>query len=90
MVFEGNPLIPLDTQKAQPVPGGTDSIGTYPVRVRSGAPMTVGDIGDLVLSREGGANVLAIMRNGDNENTGIETNGGPAYGLLAAAVASEP
>ncbi|WP_456598809.1 FtsK/SpoIIIE domain-containing protein [Blastococcus sp. SYSU DS0616] len=87
MVFEGNALIPLDTQNALQFREELTASGSYPVRIRSGAPMTVGDIGDLVLSREGGANVLSIVRSGDNENTGIEPRG-PAYGLLAAAVAS--
>lgn len=87
MVFEGNALIPLDTQNALQFREELTASGSYPVRIRSGAPMTVGDVGDLVLSREGGANVLSIVRSGDNENTGIEPRG-PAYGLLAAAVAS--
>ncbi len=88
MVFEGNSLVPLETQNPSQFREELTASGTYPVRLRSGAPMTVGDIGDLVLSREGGANVLAIVRSGDNDNTGIEPAGGPAYGLLAVAVAS--
>ncbi len=88
MVFEGNSLVPLDTQNPRQFQEEMAASGTSPVRVRTGAPLTVGDIGDLVLSREAGANVLAIVRSGDNENTGIEPAGGPAYGLLAAAVAS--
>lgn len=88
MVFEGNSLVPLDTENPRQFREELTASGTYPLRIRSGAPMTVGDVGDLVLSREGGANVLAIMRSGDSENTGIEPASGPAYGLLAAAVAS--
>lgn len=88
MVFEGNSLIPLESQNPRQFREELTASGTYPVRVRSGAPTTVGDIGDLVLSREGGANVLSIVRSGDTENIGIEPAGGPAYGLLAAAVAS--
>jgi hypothetical protein len=88
MVFEGNSLVPLDTEDPRQFREELRASGAYPLRVRSGAPMTVGDIGDLVLSREGGANVLAIVRSGDDERAGIEPAGGPAYGLLAAAVAS--
>lgn len=88
MVFEGNSLLSLDTQDPRRLREELTASGTYPVRIRSGAPMTVGEAGDLVLSREGGANVLAIVRSGDSENAGIEPAGGPAYGLLAAAVAS--
>lgn len=88
MVFEGNSLVPLETQAPRQFREELTASGTYPVRVRSGVPMTVGDIGDLVLSREGGANVLAIVRSGANENAGVAPAQGPAYGLLAAAVAS--
>lgn len=88
MVFEGNSLIPLDAQNPRQFREELKASGTYSIRVRSGVPMTVGEVGDLVLSRRSGANVLAIVRSGDNENTGIEPAGGPAYGLLAAAVAS--
>ncbi|HET7388708.1 MAG TPA: FtsK/SpoIIIE domain-containing protein [Nocardioidaceae bacterium] len=88
MVFEGNSLIPLDNQDPAQFKEELTASGTYPVRVRSGSPMTVGDIGDLVLSREAGANVLNIVRSGENDNTWLEPAGGPAYGLLAAAVAS--
>ena len=87
-VFEGNSLVPLDTQNPRQFREEMAASGSNPVRVRFGEPMTVGEIGDLVLSREAGANVLAIVRSGDNENTGIEPAGGRAYGLLAAAVAS--
>ena len=85
MVFEGNSLVPLDTQNPGQFRDQLTASGTYPVRVRSGTPMTVGEVGDVVLSRESGANVLAIVRNGGNDEN---TAGGPAYGLLAAAVAS--
>jgi tetratricopeptide (TPR) repeat protein len=88
IIFEGNSLVPLDAQNPRQFQEELRASGAYPLRVRSGAPMIVGDIGDLVLSREGGANVLAIVRSGDNENAGIEPASGPAYGLLAAAVAS--
>jgi len=88
MVFEGNSLLPLDSQDPVRFREELTVSGTYPVRVRSGAPMTVGDVGDLVLTREGGANVLTIVRSGENGNNGLDPVGGPAYGLLVAAVAS--
>lgn len=88
IVFEGNSLAPLDTQHPRQFREELAVSGRSPVRVRSGKPMSVGDTGDLILSREAGANVLAIVRSGDHENAGIEPAGGPAYGLLAAAVAS--
>lgn len=86
MVFEGNSLVSLEALNPRQFREELTASGTYPVRVRSGAPMTVGEVGDLVLSREGGANVLAIVRSGDNDSNAPA--GGPAYGLLAAAVAS--
>ena len=88
MVFEGNSLVPLDNQDPRQFKEELTASGTYPVLVRSGSPMTVGDVGDLVLSREAGANVLTIVRSGENDSNGLEPAGGPAYGLLAAAVAS--
>jgi tetratricopeptide (TPR) repeat protein len=88
MVFEGDSLVPLDSENPRRFREELTASGTYPVRIRSGAPMTVGDMGDLVLSRDGGANVLAIVRSGDSRSTGIEPAEGPAYGLLSAAVAS--
>jgi tetratricopeptide (TPR) repeat protein len=88
MVFEGNSLVPLDTQVPRQFREEMASTGSNPVRVRSGEPMTVGDLGDVVLTREAGANVLAIVRGGDNESTGVGLAGGPHHGLLAAAVAS--
>lgn len=88
MVFEGNALIPLDAQDIHRFHEELAATGTAPLRIRSGEPMTVGDVGDLVLAREPGANVLVIIRNGDSDRTGIEPATGPAYGVLAAAVAS--
>jgi tetratricopeptide (TPR) repeat protein len=88
MVFEGSLLVPLDTEDPSRFREELTASGTYPIRIRSGAPMTVGDTSDLVLSREGGANVLAIVRGGDSGSTGVEPAGGAAYGLLSAAVAS--
>jgi len=88
MVFEGNSLVALDSHNPQQFTEELTASGTYPVRLRSGKPMTVGEIGDLTLSREAGANVLGIVRDGGNDNSGIEPAGGPAYGLLVAAVTS--
>jgi len=88
MVFEGDSLVPLDSENPRQFREEFTASGACPVRIRSGAPMTVGDIGDLILSREGGANVLAIVRSGDSQSAGIEPAEGPAYGLLCAAVAS--
>lgn len=89
MVFEGNSLVALDTQDPRQFREELTASGTYPIRVRSGKPMTVGEVGDLVLSRESGANVMTIVRNSDDdERSPFEPAGGPAYGLLAAAVAS--
>jgi len=88
MVFEGNSLTSLDTQDPRLFREELTTSAAYPIRIRSGVPMTVGGIGDIVLSREAGANVLAIVRSGDSDKVGIDVAGGPAYGLLAAGVAS--
>lgn len=88
MVFEGNSLVALDSHNPHQFTEELTASGNYPVRLRSGKPMTVGEIGDLTLSREAGANVLGIVRDGGNDNSGIEPAGGPAYGLLVAAVTS--
>ncbi len=88
MVFEGNSLIPLDTQDPYQFKEEMRVSGTNPIRVRTGAPMTVGEIGDLILTRESGSNVLAIVRSGDSDTTVYEQVSGPAYGLLASAVLS--
>lgn len=88
VVFEGNSLVVLDTEDPERFREELAATGKHPVRLRTGAPMTVGDIGDIALSREAGANVLAIVRAGDTDTTGIEPAGGIAYGLLSAAVAS--
>lgn len=87
-VFEGNSLTPLDAQDPRLFREELTASGTYPIRLRTGAPMTVGDIGDIVLSREAGANVLAIVRGGQTDGAGVVLADGPAYGLLAAGVAS--
>lgn len=89
MVFEGSALAPLDAHDPRQFREELASSGRNPIRIRTGQPMTVGDVGDLVLRRETGANVLAIIRGTDPEASGIEVvPEGPAYGLLAATVAS--
>ena len=55
MVFEGNSLVPLDSENPRQFREELTASGASPVRIRSGAALTVGDIGDLVLYREGGA-----------------------------------
>jgi tetratricopeptide (TPR) repeat protein len=89
MVFEGNSLVPLASQIPHQFREELAASGSYPIRLRTGEPMTVGEIGDLTLSREAGANVLAIVRTGDAQDAGVVPSPeGPAYGLLAAAVTS--
>lgn len=88
MVFEGNALTPLGDEDPLRFREELTASGSYPIRIRAGAPMAVGDVGDLVLSREAGANVLAVMRNGATDVADIDPAGGPAYGLLCAAVMS--
>jgi tetratricopeptide (TPR) repeat protein len=83
-VFEGDATVPIDSLDPSRFREELAAPGRSPLRLRTGAPMSVGDAGDLVLSREGGANVLAIARGG----TGDEPVNGPAYGLLAASVLS--
>ncbi len=86
IVFEGNSLGPLESQNPRQFREELAASGSNPIRIRTGEPLTVGDVGDLVLSREAGANVLAVVRSGDD--AGIASPQGPAYGLLAAAVTS--
>ncbi|MGQ0678805.1 MAG: FtsK/SpoIIIE domain-containing protein [Actinomycetota bacterium] len=88
MVFEGNSLVPLESQSPRKFREELAASGSYPIRIRTGKPMTVGDVGDLVLPREASANVLAIVRSGDNQDGIVPSPEGPAYGLLAAAVTS--
>ena len=88
MVFEGNSLVPLASQNPRQFREELAATGSYPIRLRTGEPMTAGEVGDLVLSREAGANVLAIVRTGDAQGEIVSSPEGPAYGLLAAAVTS--
>ncbi len=88
MVFEGNVLTPLDSQDPRLFREELAASGAYPVRIRTGVPMKIGQVGDVVLTREAAAHVLAILRSGDAEPVGTDHADGPAYGLLAAAIAS--
>ena len=87
-VFEGNATVPLDSLDPRQFREELAATGRSPLRLRSGAPMSVGDVGDLVLSREGGANVLAVVRGAESDGASVEPASGPAYGLLVAAVLS--
>lgn len=88
MVFEGNAMEPLDSLDARQFREETAATGIAPVRLRTGRPMAIGDVGDLRLTREAGSNVLAVVRAGDADGIGVEPASGPAYGLLVSAVAS--
>ena len=88
MVFEGNALMSLHGQEPERFREETAVTGTSPLRLRTGAAMTVGELGDLTLARESGANVLAVVRGApDDANDGGAT-AQPAYGLLVASVTS--
>ena len=50
--------------------------------------MSGGDVGDLVLSREGGFNVLAVVRGAAGDGADTEHHSSLAHGLLSAAVLS--
>jgi tetratricopeptide (TPR) repeat protein len=47
IVFEGNSLVPLETQDPRQFQEELAATGTYPIRIRAGEPMTVGEVGDL-------------------------------------------
>jgi DNA segregation ATPase FtsK/SpoIIIE, S-DNA-T family len=87
-VFEGNATVPLDSLDPRQFREELAATGRSPLRLRSGSPMSVGDVGDLVLSREGGVNVLAVVRGAESDGAGVEPASGPAYGLLVASVLS--
>ena len=87
-VFEGNASIPLEAFAATQFCEELASSGAAPIRLRVGSPMTISGLADLHLKREGGANVLAIIRDGDSDGLAVSPSSGPAYGLLAATVAS--
>lgn len=89
MVFEGNALPPLHAQDANRFREELTATGASPLRLRAGTAMTVGQLGDLALARESGANVLAVVRGGADEVGGGQgASTGPAYGLLVASIAS--
>ena len=50
--------------------------------------MSVGELGDIPLTREAGSNVMAVVRAGETDGVGILPASGPASGLLVAAVTS--
>lgn len=85
-VFEGNARISLDAVDPAGFCTEMATTGAAPVRLRVGAPMTAAGASDIVLRREAGAHVLAIVR--DGEPDGTEPSNGPAYALLTSAVAS--
>ncbi len=85
VVFEGNASTPLDG--IPPLVFREElRAGASAVRLRVGAPMTISGIADIDLRRSAGANVLAVLRDGDGLD--LQPAAGPAYGLLTAAVAS--
>jgi DNA segregation ATPase FtsK/SpoIIIE, S-DNA-T family len=85
VVFEGNASTPLDGIPPLVFREEMRS-GASTVRLRTGAPMTISGVADIDLRRSAGANVLAVLREGDGP--GLQPAAGPAYGLLTAAVAS--
>ena len=99
VVFEGNASVPLDSTDPADFRAhlaAADTAGRRPgaslVTLRAGVPMTTAGSGDILLRRESGANVLAVLRDasGDAAIAGESSPGadGPAYGLLAACVAA--
>lgn len=87
-VFEGNANVPLDSHEPHQFREEMAATGRSPLRLRSGSPMSAHEVGDVVLAREGAANVLAVVRGGKTDGVGIEPASGPAYGLLVASVLS--
>ncbi|QLQ16281.1 MAG: AAA family ATPase [Micropruina sp.] len=87
MVFEGSKAAPLDTVSPASFREELAATGWAPLRIRAGRPMAVGQLGDLTLTRDAGANVLAIMRSTDTQ-IGGESSGALALGLVAISVAS--
>jgi S-DNA-T family DNA segregation ATPase FtsK/SpoIIIE len=87
-VFEGDATASLDSENPRQFREELASTGRLPLRLRAGSPMTVGDIGDLMLNREGGVNVLAIVRGAQGGEADIEPTSSQAYGLLIVSVLS--
>ena len=101
VVFEGNALVPLDAADPADFRARLAALGASgdrpraaPVVLRAGVPMTTAGSGDIVLRRESGANVLAVVRDANGDETtnaggdGDSSQDGPAFGLLAACVAA--
>jgi len=97
VVFEGNAAVPLgstapaDFRAQLAAPAAAGRSGASPVTLRAGVPMTTAGGGDIVLRRESGANVLAVLRDAsgdpaDGADGALPGADGPAYGLLAACV----
>ena len=95
-VFEGNASVRLDSLSPASfraslltrggAAGAAGRSGAGAVRLRAGVPMTIAAGGDIELRREAGANVLAVVRDLDGDDSGAV--GGPVCGLLAACVAA--
>lgn len=77
VVFEGNAAMPIESIPPVRFREELTVSGRAPLRLRAGAPMTIGGVADLELKREPGANVLVVAR-GD---TGV-----PQSQLAMAAV----
>jgi tetratricopeptide (TPR) repeat protein len=88
VVFEGAALLPLDAGDPTQFREELAATGVYPLRLRVGQPMTVGEVGDLTLLREAGSNVLAVVRSAASDDPGTPMTFGAPYGLLVSAVAS--
>ena len=88
LVFEGNTSVPLEATEPSTFREELASSGTAPVKLRIGAPMTIGGLADVQLRREAGANVLAVIRDGEPPVLALDTRDSPAYALLTASVAS--
>jgi DNA segregation ATPase FtsK/SpoIIIE, S-DNA-T family len=84
-VFEGNASVPLDAMDPAVFRAELTCSGSTPVRLRAGVPMAVSASADIDLRREAGANVLAVVREGDAAGGPLD---GPAYGLLLACIVS--
>ena len=86
-IFEGNASVPLDMSDPHRFSEEMRASGTDPIRLRAGSAMAIAQVADVDLRREAGANVLAVIRDGEAD-LGVESASGPAVGLLTAALAS--
>jgi DNA segregation ATPase FtsK/SpoIIIE, S-DNA-T family len=87
-IFEGNASVPLDTTDPRQFAEELRASGAAPIRLRTGSAMTIGSVADIDLRRQAGANVLAVIRDGESDGMAVSPASGPAFGLLAAALAS--